>query len=80
MTTAPPSTGAGSSSSLLRAFRSVPATTQRVTQLEAEVDQLRRRVDELERDVDAVNAVRDQVRALTETVTEELNRLAGHSA
>jgi prefoldin subunit 5 len=54
----------------------VPATNQRVAQLEAELSRLQRRVDDLEVNLAAVNCVRDDVRALTESVTEELNRLA----
>lgn len=77
MTTQGSPTAGGRSRSLLAALRAAPGTTQRVAQLEAEVAQLRRRVDELEVSQAAVNGVRDDVRALTETLTEELNRLAG---
>ncbi len=76
MTTQGSSTAGGRGRSLLGAFRSVPATNQRVAQLEAELSRLQRRVDDLEVNLAAVNCVRDDVRALTESVTEELNRLA----
>jgi chromosome segregation ATPase len=76
MTTQGSSTAEGRGRSLLGAFRSVPATNQRVAQLEAELSRLQRRVDDLEVNLAAVNGVRDDVRALTESVTEELNRLA----
>jgi hypothetical protein len=65
---------AGRSRSLLGVVRAVPGTTARVEHLEAELVALRRRVDELERSLAAVHAIRDDVRALTESVTEELNR------
>lgn len=65
--------------SLLRAFRSVPATNQRVAQLEADLATLQRRVDELEVNLAAVNGVRDDVRQLTEQVTEALNQVADHT-
>ncbi len=66
--------GAGERS-LLGAVRAAPGMAGRVAHLESEVDRLRRRVDELEGTAAALDAVRDDMRALTETVTEELNRL-----
>ena len=67
--------GAGDRS-LLGAVRAAPGMAGRVAHLESEVDQLRRRVDELEGTAAALDVVRDDVRSLTETLTEELNRLA----
>jgi hypothetical protein len=80
MTTQGSPTSGGRGRSLLGAFRSVPATNQRVAQLEDELSRLQRRVDELEVNLAAVNGVRDDVRSLTESVTEELNRLADQHA
>lgn len=80
MTTQGSPTSSGRGRSLLGAFRSVPATNQRVAQLEDELSRLQRRVDELEVNLAAVNSVRDDVRALTESLTEELNRLAEQHA
>lgn len=80
MTTDGSRSAAGRGRSLLGAFRSVPATNERVAHLEAELARVQRRVDELEVDLAAVSGVRDQVRELTETLTEELNRLADRSA
>lgn len=74
MTADGPTTDTARGRSLLGVVRAVPGTTARVEHLEAELVALRRRVDELERSLAAVHAIRDDVRALTESVTEELNR------
>jgi predicted nucleic acid-binding Zn-ribbon protein len=76
MSTEGTTSASGRGRSLMGVVKAVPGTTGRVERLEAEVAQLQRRVDDLERNLAAVHAVRDEVRTLTETLTEELNRLA----